>query len=206
MAVEAVQQLYDAAFELGFAGMAKAIVKAVLQSAEAVRAVCGERFVHGMLAAIRHVRVSEGGDLMFWAQEPGLQSLDTGSCVQVLEALLQLCGEPHELESAELPFQLLDLLQAVFKVPACQDMTSHDVTHVIKACIGPPRVSCEKCESFMADVVTHIACGSLPELAWVFWGTIRVMMTAGVTSRESCWPCLLPPHCQQLLRLVLGSC
>jgi hypothetical protein len=93
MAVEAVQQLYDAAFELGFAGMAKAIVKAVLQSAEAVRAVCGERFVHGMLAAIRHVRVSEGGDLMFWAQEPGLQSLDTGSCVQVLEALLQLCGE-----------------------------------------------------------------------------------------------------------------
>lgn len=90
MPAQTVQQLYAAALETGLVGLAHALLLALPQQAEAVFAVTGQQLVQGIIAAIKRAR--KGGDLTSWAQEPGLQSLDAGSCVQLVLELLQLAA------------------------------------------------------------------------------------------------------------------
>jgi hypothetical protein len=145
---EVAQQLHDTAVEGGLACLAKAILGALPQQAEAVCAVTGERLVRGILAAIK--RVPHGGDLLLWDEQPGLQSLDAGSCVQLIESLLQLAGRIDVWSSGssyytynydriqeEVPAQLLGLVHALLQEPACQRMQWPVVLGIFKACLRP---------------------------------------------------------------------
>lgn len=145
--IEVVQQMYDTALDMGLAGMVKTILTALPLQAAAVRVATGEQLIHGIRAAIN--RIPSGGDLLLWAQEPGLQVLDADGCVQLVLALLHFSGTldktrsalkadiSDEADSSLVPLQLMQLLQTVLQSDACRHMQTHHISNVVNACLWP---------------------------------------------------------------------
>jgi hypothetical protein len=118
---------------------------------------------HGILTALKCV--PNGADLGYWCERKLLQSLDSSSCVQLVQALLELSKEgdftddpPDNYEDriwVRGPLSMLYLLQFLMEAPACQRMTSHDIIRISKACLGP--ACCNICVNYLNDHENHIS-------------------------------------------------
>jgi hypothetical protein len=190
--VKAVQQLHDAAFERGLAGMAKALLSALPQQGEAVCAVTGQRLLQGLLAAIEHVQY--GGNLLVWPEEPALQALDACSCAQLVLLLLQrlpvvdrdsrsgfhgLGGFP-EVPVCEdsVVGQLLQLLRMVLEAQACQHMQADEILDIIKASLGP--AWCQFCDRFTTEDIVR---------ALQYSGVVNIRTMLYIASPTGCCCC-----------------
>jgi hypothetical protein len=183
--VSAVQQLYNTALGLELIGMANTLLSALPQQAQGVYAAAGEQATHALLAAIK--RVVKGGDLMHSPYESVIQGLDTGSCVQLVVALLQLSNQldvsvPWQLgfvplgigvvpQTGGIALQVLQLLCTVLQARACQHMQAGDVVRIMKACLGPawrlcgadsiPLIPIEPHEQCLGTCLCHPHCALL---------------------------------------------
>jgi hypothetical protein len=186
--VQAVQQLYDMAIVQGLTGLVNMLLSSLPQQAEQVSRATGVLLVQGMHAALR--RFTVGGDLMYWDQEPGLQSLETSSCVQLVLDLLQLSsrvgsiGHLNISTMKEMGVQLLKLLRTLLQLPACQHMQAADVVSIIKACLSPAWDN--ECVNVMERMISKTGQGNLDHIAQSF---------------EGCW---CHPHCAMLTLIYVS--